>query len=107
MPAIGVGTPISLQTDPSTEAELVALADCAIELLYLMGVLTFIGFDVSSAVQVYTDNKVGVDVVDQKDAARITDHGSKKTPWHRVHDSIVNTAANLAFEHEGMLNQLK
>ena len=36
----------------------------------------------------YTDNKVGVDVNDQKDAALITDHGSKRTPWHRVADSF-------------------
>ena len=49
--------------------------------------------------RLYTDNKVGVDVVDQKDAALISDHGSKKSPWHRVHDSFVNTAMTLALEH--------
>ena len=46
----------------------------------------------------YSDHKVGVDVVDQKDAALITDHGSKKTPWQRVDDAYTNTAMNLAFE---------
>ena len=38
-------------------------------------------------------------MIDQKDAAVITDHGSKLTPWHRVHDSYVNTAHTLALEH--------
>ena len=43
--------------------------------------------------RMYTDNKVGVGVVDQKDAALMTQHGSKRTPWHRVHDAYLNTAA--------------
>ena len=29
----------------TTEAELVALADCAIELIYVMSLLSFIGFE--------------------------------------------------------------
>ena len=45
---------ISMST---TEAELVALADCAIELLYIRMLLEFVGFRVSGAVLVETDSK--------------------------------------------------
>jgi len=51
----------------------------------------------------YSDHKVGVDVIDQKDAALITDHGSKRTPWHRVHDAYCNTAMTLALEHYALV----
>ena len=47
----------------------------------------------------YNKNKVGVDVVDQRNASVSNDHGSKLTPWHRVHDFFANTAMTLAFEH--------
>lgn len=40
----------------STEAELVALAECAIELLQIIGVLASIGYVVDKAVDVGTDN---------------------------------------------------
>ena len=40
----------------STEAELVALAECAIELLQILGVLASIGYVVNKAVDVGTDN---------------------------------------------------
>jgi len=49
--------------------------------------------------RIYTSNKVGVDVIDQTDAALISNHGSKSTPWHRPHDAYVNTAFNLTFKH--------
>ena len=41
----------------STEAELVALADCAIELIAVMGVLESLGFEIDGPVAVATDNK--------------------------------------------------
>lgn len=33
----------------------------------------------------YNDNNNGVDIVDQRDSAYLTDRGSKTNPWHRVH----------------------
>jgi len=39
------------------EAELIALADCAIELLYIIGLLRFLGHEIDEAIEVYTDNK--------------------------------------------------
>ena len=65
-------------TMSSCEAELVALADCAIELLYLMGVLTFIGFDISGAVQVYTDNKGAHDLCHRFSSAQNSRHVDRK-----------------------------
>ena len=53
--------------------------------------------------KIYCEHKVGVDVIDQRDAALVTDHGSKVNPWHRPHDAYVNTAFNLALEHYAMV----
>lgn len=47
----------------------------------------------------YNAHKVGVDVIDQRDAAAITGHRARRSPWHRVHDAYANTAMTLAFEH--------
>ena len=41
----------------TTEAELVALAACAIELIYIMQLLKFIGYECDDEVCVETDNK--------------------------------------------------
>ena len=46
----------------SCEAELVALADLALELLYLIALLEHIGFKVKGPVKVYTDNKAAYDL---------------------------------------------
>ena len=53
--------------------------------------------------KVYTDHKVGVDVVDQTDAALVSNHGSKTTPWHRPHDAYVNTCFNLTLKHYSLV----
>jgi len=47
----------------------------------------------------YTDNKGGVDGIDQKEAASITQHGSKVSPWHRVHDDAMAKVWTLTLEH--------
>ena len=62
----------------SCEAELVALADCAIELLFMMGVLGFIGYDISDAVQVYTDNKAAHDLCHRFTSAQNSRHVDRK-----------------------------
>ena len=53
--------------------------------------------------KLYCEYKVGVDAVDQTDASNVTDHGSKKNPWHRPHDAYVNTAMNLTLEHYALV----
>jgi len=65
-------------TMSSCEAELVALADCAIELLFTMGVLGFIGFEVEGAVQVYTDNKAAHDLCHRFSSAQNSRHVDRK-----------------------------
>ena len=42
----------------TTEAELVALAQCAIEMIYIISLLKFIGYVCKGDVMVETDNKV-------------------------------------------------
>ena len=49
-------------TMSSCEAELVALAYAAIELLYIRGLLEFIGFEQDGPVKVFTDNKGAYDL---------------------------------------------
>jgi len=43
------------------EAEVIALADCAIELLYIIGLLRLLGHEIDEAIEVYTDNKAAYD----------------------------------------------
>ena len=64
----------------SCEAELVALADCAIELLYIIGVwvCSFIGVAVSAAIQVYTDNKAAHDLCNRYTTAQNSRHVDRK-----------------------------
>ena len=65
-------------TMSSCEAELVALADCAIELLFIIGVLQFIGFVVDEAVPVYTDNKAAHDLCNRFTTAQNSRHVDRK-----------------------------
>ena len=46
----------------TTEAELVALAACAVELIFMIDLLRFIGFDNGGPVRVETDNKGAYDL---------------------------------------------
>ena len=66
---------ISMST---TEAELVALADCAIELLYIRMLLEFVGFRVSGAVLVETDSKGAHDLCHRFTSAQHTRHIDRK-----------------------------
>lgn len=47
---------------PSTEAELVALADCAIELLCIIGVLSALGISIAEPIEVCMYNKGASDL---------------------------------------------
>ena len=62
----------------SCEAELVALADLAIELLYIIGLLTFIGYEHDGAVQVSTDNKGAYDLCHRFSSAANSRHIDRK-----------------------------
>ena len=44
------------------EAELQALADCAVELLYVIGILEELGYQFTEPVVVYTDNQAAYDL---------------------------------------------
>ena len=58
----------------TTEAELVALADCAIELIYVMSLLSFIGFEWNEPVYVETDNKGAYDLCHRFTSAQHSRH---------------------------------
>ena len=62
----------------STEAELVALADCAIELLYVRSLMKFLGRDCSKAIDVYTDNKGAYDLCHRFTSAQNSRHIDRK-----------------------------
>ena len=62
----------------SCEAELIALADLAIELLYVRGLLETLGFDVSNPIDVYTDNKGAYDLCHRFSASQNSRHIDRK-----------------------------
>ena len=66
---------ISMST---TEAELVALAACAIELIYIMQLLKFIGYECDDEVCVETDNKGAHDLCHRFSSAQHTRHIDRK-----------------------------
>jgi hypothetical protein len=51
----------------------------------------------------YNGHNNGVDLVDQKGSARITDRASKHSPWHRVHQHSLATAITNAFAHYALV----
>ena len=65
-------------TMSSTEAELVALADLAIELLYIKELVTFMGYKVESEIPVYTDNKGAYDLCHRYTSAQHSRHVDRK-----------------------------
>ena len=65
-------------TMSSCEAELVALADAAIELLYVMELVRFIGLEIDGAVEVYTDNKGAYDLCHRYTSAQHSRHVDRK-----------------------------
>ena len=62
----------------TTEAELVALADCAIELITVMGVLEFVGYVVNGPVEVETDNKGAYDLCHRYTSSQHSRHIERK-----------------------------
>ena len=62
----------------STEAELVALCDLAIELIYVMGLVTFLGYVLNGPVPVYTDNKGAYDLCHRFTSAQNSRHVDRK-----------------------------
>jgi hypothetical protein len=60
------------------EAELIALADCAIELLYIIGLLRFLGHEIDEAIEVYTDNKAAYDLCHRFNSAQNSRHIDRK-----------------------------
>ena len=62
----------------TTEAELVALADCAIELICLIGVLETLGYNVEGPISVGTDNKGAYDLCHRYTSAQNTRHIDRK-----------------------------
>ena len=62
----------------STEAELIALADCAIELLYVRALLEFLGHELPAAIEVYTDNTGAYDLCHRFSSAQNSRHIERK-----------------------------
>ena len=62
----------------SCEAELIALADCAIELLYIRALLEFIGYTSEKAIKVWTDNKGAYDLCHRYTSASNSRHIDRK-----------------------------
>ena len=60
------------------EAELIALADLAIELIHVRGVLEFIGLEVEGPVTVWTDNKAAYDLCHRFTSAQNSRHVDRK-----------------------------
>ena len=62
----------------SCESELIALADCAIELLYIRELLGFLGYELEEAVEACTDNKAAYDLCHRFSSAQHTRHIDRK-----------------------------
>ena len=65
-------------TMSSCEAELVALSDLAIELLYIMGTVTFLGYKIWKAIKVFTDNKGAYDLCHRFSSAQHSRHVERR-----------------------------
>ena len=62
----------------TTEAELVALAACAVELIYIRALLKFIGFEHDGPITVETDNKGAYDLCHRFTSAQHSRHIDRK-----------------------------
>ena len=62
----------------SCEAELVALADLAIELIHTIDVVTFLGLEVDEAVEACTDSKAAYDLCHRFTTATNSRHVDRK-----------------------------
>ena len=62
----------------SCEAELYALAECAVELLHVLAMLDFIGHEQESATEVFADNKAAYDLCHRLPSAQNSRHIDRK-----------------------------
>ena len=62
----------------TTEAELYALAACAIELIHVVGLLKFVGYHLEGPVEVETDNKGAYDLCHRYTSAQHSRHIERK-----------------------------
>ena len=62
----------------SCEAELIALADLSIEIIYFRALLKFLGYDVSDPTEVSTDNKGAYDLCHRYTSAANSRHVDRK-----------------------------
>ena len=62
----------------SCEAELIALCDAAVELIYIIGLVEFIGHKVTGSVEVSTDNKGAYDLCHRYTSAQHSRHVDRK-----------------------------
>ena len=65
-------------TMSSCESELVALADCAIELLCIIGVAEFMGLEINGPVEVCTDSKAAYDLCHRFTTSQHSRHVDRK-----------------------------
>jgi len=60
------------------EAELIALADCAIKLLYIISLLRLLGHEIDEAIEVYTNNKAAHDLCHRFNSSQNSRHINRK-----------------------------
>jgi hypothetical protein len=65
-------------TMSSCESELVALADCAIELLHVTSLVNFLGHETPDAIEVHTDSKAAFDLCHRFTSAQNSRHVDRK-----------------------------
>ena len=65
-------------TMSSCEAELVALCDCAIELLHVIAVVNFLGHETPDGIEVCTDSKAAYDLCHRFTSAQDSRHVDRK-----------------------------
>ena len=65
-------------TMSSCEAELVALCECAMELIYITDLVKFIGFPIDGAIKCFTDNKGAHDLCHRFTSAQNSRHVDRK-----------------------------
>ena len=65
-------------TMSSCEAELIALADLAIELLHIVEVVSFLGHEITDAVEAMTDSKAAYDLCHRFTTAQNSRHVDRK-----------------------------
>ena len=84
----------------SCEAELNALAECAIELLHVSATLTFIGHRQDSAIECFTDNKAAYDLCHRFTSAQNSRHIDRKMfKMRELRGAGVVTVAHVGTEY--------